>query len=269
MPNDKKLCEILSFTNTEPGKDIGIEIEMEGNKPFPQDGLGKWFTTEDGSLRGFSMEYVTNGPISYEEVGSYIDHLKNILAESGVKIEQSFRAGVHVHINCLNLTVPQITTFATVYYCMETALTRFCGERREGNFFCLRLQDAEYSLAVLCKTLKSKDLTWLNTDDLRYAALNLRSLWRHGTLEFRAMETTPDLEKIQVWAEMLYRLREYSLTVTDRKLIAYDISYYGPKTWVEKVLGPETLELLDYQDLERDVVKDMRMVQELINLKDK
>ena len=248
--------------------DIGIEIEMEGNKHFPPDYDHWWKNTEDNSLRGYCIEYITNRPIKIGEVKDYLQHLKKILEEKGIQIYDSFRAGVHVHVNCLDLNTTQLGNFAALYYCMETALTRFCGTKREGNFFCLRLKDAEYPLTLLTSSLANNNISPLNTDDLRYAALNLRSLFRHGTLEFRAMETTPNLEKIRPWVEILYRLKEYAVKMGDRKLISYDISYFGPKTWIGKILGPDLLELLDYPDLERDVIKDMRLVQELINLKD-
>lgn len=247
-------------------KNIGIEVEMEGNKPFPLTISNKWVGVEDHSLRGYSMEYVTIGAIDYDEVGEYLAALSTTLKDNNITVKHSFRAGVHVHINCQELNVDQILSYASTYYCMETALTRFCGTNREGNFFCLRAQDAEYPISVLLAAAKNRDLHYLNTDDLRYAALNLRSLFRHGTLEFRAMETHPDLSKIEPWAKMLYRMREYSKSLLRKSAIPYDISYFGPRHWVGKVLGQEFLNLIDYPDLEKDVIKDMRLVQELLYL---
>ena len=258
-----------SIVDIKPPKsgDIGIEIEMEGDCGFPHDPGGIWYDTEDHSLRGYCREYVTNGPLEYEDVDSAIQHLKNILYVHGVNMKQSFRAGVHVHINCLNLTLEQILTFAATYYCMETALLRYCGPNRVHNLFCLRLRDAEWPLILLKKVVEGKPPSILDTDDIRYGALNLRSLFRHGTLEFRALETTPNFGKIADWAKMLYRLRETSLHIVDRKDIAYDMSYFGPRDWVEKMVGPKFLKEIDYPDLEKDVIKDMRFVQEFLHTK--
>jgi hypothetical protein len=245
--------------------EIGIEIEMEGDDHFPHDPSLIWYDTEDNSLRGYCREYVTNGPINYDEIDSAIDHLRDVLKDKGVNVKQSFRAGVHVHINCLNLTLEQILTFAAAYYCMETALIRYCGPNRENNLFCLRLRDAEWPLVLLKKILEGKPPSILDTDDIRYGALNLRSLFRHGTLEFRALETTPDFKKIADWAKALYRLKETSLSIVNRKDIAYDMSYFGPRDWVEKMVGPQFLKEIDYPDLEKDVMRDMRFVQEFLH----
>ncbi|MCA9381302.1 amidoligase family protein [Candidatus Dojkabacteria bacterium] len=260
----KDLCNKKSIEG-----DVGIEIEMEGNKPFPI-GPDVWVYTTDNSLRGYSAEYVTKKPILIEEVDDKIKILKDVLEKYGNKINHSFRAGVHIHSNCLELTPKQIGTYAATYYCMETALTKFCGSRREGNFFCLRLKDAEFPLDILMQALLNPNdfYGYFTSDNLRYSALNLRSLTKHGSIEFRAMETTPDLEKISPWAHIIYNIKKYALSLEHREQIAYDISFYGPSNWIEKVIGHDNYQLIRYNGIEKDTMSDLRLVQELIYLKD-
>jgi len=245
--------------------DIGIEIEVETNREVLLDKeYDYWGIEEDHSLRGYSAEFVTKGPIKIDNIEVVLSELKQSLDQNSIQILNSFRAGVHIHVNCQHMTLDQIGTFAAVYYCLDHVLTKFCGPTREGNFFCLRLNDAEAPLFYLLKSLRDGKFESLKTDMLRYATLNFRSLFKHGSLEFRAMATRPDLSKINEWAKILYNIREYSLSLDTRPTIAQDISFLGPETWAEKVIGTDLIKHIEYEGYGKDILKNMRQVQELI-----
>lgn len=263
---NNKVREILGLHKVKG--DLGIEIEMESNGPFPDDSPEGWEQEEDGSLRGWSTEFISNGPVEYRNVDSHLEELKSFLKKEHVKINDSFRAGVHVHVNCQELTLEQIVNVSCVYYCLETVLTRFCGSAREGNFFCLRLSDAEAPLFYLLDALLHKDITYLNTENLRYAALNFQALFKHGSLEFRAMGTQPDLSKIADWAKILFRIKEYASNLTNRQQIPSEISYQGPSMWFEQVVGKEYFDMLKYNKMDKDILQSMRNIQELLYYKD-
>jgi len=248
-------------------EDIGIEIEAEFTCPLPMLEIPFWGITEDHSLRGYSAEFVTKTPIKIENVDKTLNVLKQTLKSCGVQVLDSFRAGVHIHVNCQDLTLNQVGNFAAVYYCLERMLTKFCGPTREGNFFCLRLKDAEAPLFHLILALQKNNPHPLNTDNLRYSALNFRSLFKHGSLEFRAMATRPDFSRISEWAKILYALKEYAVTLEKRPRIAEDISFLGPEMWARQVLGDQYFALLKYENCEKDIMSSMRNVQELIYLK--
>lgn len=256
----KRLKELLHLNPVDG--DIGIEIEMEASSQFPPSSPIGWLPHSDGSLKGYAREYVSAVPITIDKVDSELEKLKVFL--SGMDIHHSFRAGVHIHVNCQNLTLQQIGTFAAVYWALEPSLVKFCGSNREGNLFCLRLCDAEAPFFLLLETLKSGQLGHVATDNIRYASLNLRALATHGSLEFRAMETLPDLSKIAEWSRMLYHMREYVISIPDRTQIAYDISFNGPGMWAEKVLGEEGYNLIKYEGMDKDIITSMRGIQELI-----
>jgi len=261
----RKIRDILSL-NTVAG-DLGIEIEMEGARPFP-DGQSvedaNWRCEADGSLRGYSMEYIVAEPIKAGQVGAQLQSLRDILTEAKVKPVYSFRAGVHVHINVQDMTPHQLGSFAALYYCLEAPLVKYCGERREGNLFCLRNEDAEFALFTLENALRSGDLALLGTDMLRYSSMNLRAVTRYGSLEFRAMETQPDLSKIEEWCAMLIRLRDAAKLITDRSDIAYQLSFKGPEQWATELLGPELFKLVAYENIGKDIMRGLRMCQTLV-----
>ena len=257
----RKIRELLSVSQT--SGDVGIEIEVEAQRRLPSNDLPTpWRAEADGSLRGYAMEYITNGPISITHVDTAVNSLAAIVEPSGP--QQSFRAGVHIHLNAQELTLPQVGNVVAAYYCLETALMKFCGESREGNHFCLRLKDAKYPLRPLLDALNSGELYPLDTDQLRYSALNLRALTRYGSLEFRGMETTPNFSKINEWSQILCKLRTYGEGLQDRTDIAFDMSADGPENWARMVLGDELFRLIDYQNFQTDVMSCLRDIQTLI-----
>ena len=257
--------EILQQSRVEG--DVGIEVEVEADSPLPEDGHPTiWASERDGSLRGYCREYITKGPLPIgavrEEISTLYDHLKDS------DIVDSFRAGVHIHVNCQDLTVEQVLNFTCVYYSLEDALMKFCGELREGNHFCLRLKDAEFPLHMLMSVADTGDIDYLRTDNLRYSAMNLRALTIYGSLEFRGMETTSTFSKIPEWAEILVKIRDYSASLSRREAIAYEISAQGPENWVRDILGDELFALINYPEFQADVVTRMRDIQPLIFSRD-
>lgn len=261
-----RICEIFGV-NTVKG-DLGIEIEVEGNAPFPDNAPANWRYEPDGSLRGYSMEYVIDRPIALKEVESHVQALLDMFKAYDIKIHDSFRAGVHVHLNVQQLTTYQLGTLAAIYYTLETALVKYCGSSREGNYHCLRREDAEGSYLLLCDALRNGDLHLLGTDNIRYASLNLRALSRYGSLEFRAMATRPGFSQILPWCTIITRMRDYAVQVMNRPELAYDFSLKGPKLWATDIIGEDMYELIKYDNIEREMTRNLRQCQMLIYLGD-
>ena len=263
---NEKIVDILDLNRTEG--DVGIEVEMELRRPL--NGLemfdGAWRIEHDGSLKVNGNEFVLKKPIIFSSVTETLDTLKSCLAHNKVSILPSIRAGVHVHLNMQQSTLKQVFNFLACYYPMETALTRFCGNGREGNLFCLRARDANGVIQTLEQVMKTGDIAYLDTDDLRYSALNLRSLFNYGTLEFRALATTPDLGLIPIWCQMIEKIKEYSEGIPVAWEPLSSISGDGGETWMRGIFGDELFAKLAYDGLEDDIIRDSRNVQYLISL---
>lgn len=263
---DTKIVDLLDLKHTKG--DVGIEIEMELETPYNTNAPFKnvWRLEGDGSLKINGVEFVLKKPVEFSYVGTLIGKLKANLKENDMTILPSIRAGVHVHVNMQQSTLGQMYNMLGCYYPMETVLTRFCGNGREGNLFCLRSRDAAGVLKRVELSIKNESLTYLDTDDIRYAALNIRSLFNYGTLEFRALATTPDLGLIEDWCKMVQKLKEYSERVNSCWDCMYHISGNGGRSWLMEVFGPELFAKLDYPDLERDIIRDSRNCQYLNSL---
>ena len=248
--------------------DVGIEIEVEALRRLPtMPDDSEWRSETDNSLRGYSMEYVLRKPIKIEKVGKSIENLREYVALAKSSPKYSERAGVHIHVNVQEMTSNQVFTMAMVYYCMESSLVRFCGPDREGNHFCLRLEDADYVVDVLESALRNRNLRYLDSEDIRYASLNFCSLFRYGSLEFRAMETTPNFDKVEEWAKILVAIRNYACKLESFDQIPARISGQGPTGWAKEVLGDELFALINEPDFDQRVMRCMRPIQHLFYMK--
>lgn len=216
---------------------IGLEIEVEGvGLPRP---ARFWKVDADASLRGESCEYVLKKPLSLPQAKLAIDHLGECYTEASTVVHESVRAGVHVHINCQDLNIVQLYTFMTLYLALEPLLVHYCGSTREGNLFCLRSQDADYLLWALTHAAQSKDFLSLDDENLRYASMNVMALASYGSLEFRAMRGTADLEAIWIWVKMLHILKLKAQAYDSPADIIFDMSGRGAEEFARHVLGDD------------------------------
>lgn len=242
--------------------DLGVEIEVEGHN-LPQVNNAMWVTEQDGSLRGESAEYVFNGPKSLLETRKALSSLGDRFKKNGSQIAYTGRAGVHVHVNCQELTLTQLYNFTTLYIILEDLLVTWCGKDRVGNLFCLRVKDAEYTSVILQQALEEGEYRrHFSTDDLRYASMNLKALPQYGSLEFRAMRSTDDMDVVYLWAKTLYALREFAKETNNPQELIYKMSVGGEDAFVDEYLP----HLADQVKVEgwKDMLKDgMRRAQDI------
>lgn len=226
--------------------DIGVEIEAEGiNLPL----LDKYWRNEiDGSLNGpESREYVLKKPMTLDEVKSALNHLNKEYERWHTVINDTVRAGVHIHINCQQLTMTQLYNFMTIYLILENVLVKWCGDSRCGNLFCLRACDAEWVITQIRAAAGGRSFrTTFHSDNLRYASMNLKALGDYGSLEFRAMRGTRDLDLIYTWAETLLGLREFAKTFANPSSIIQAFSVQSPIRFMQEALGK------NYKTFQRD-----------------
>lgn len=219
--------------------DLGVEIEVEGtNLPM----CAKYWNNEhDGSLKGDeTREYVLKVPSSLDDVGVALDYLQSRYVYNDTVVDESIRAGVHVHVNCQNLSMTQLYTFMCVYLVLENVLVKWCGQSREGNLFCLRSSDAEALLTNIREAAITKEFrAILFSDNLRYASMNVKALGNYGSLEFRSMRGTRDLNLVHKWAKVLLGLREFSKTFNNPSEIINQFSMLGPSGFMRGALGDE------------------------------
>lgn len=254
----KKIIEMFGVTN-QTDREIGIEIEMEGTNLHIN--CPGWLEAHDGSLRGESAEYVLRRPIKQKDVDKYLDRLTKALKDNGAVLIPSDRCGVHIHINCQQMTQEEVFKYALLYFVVEDLLTKWCGETREGNLFCLRAKDAEALVMFLTEAIQRDNIALLTGKDIRYAAINFTSLAKYGSLEFRALETPKDFSVIKKWIELLINIRDASKHYKELHQIIEDISLKGPRGFL-KAIFKDNAELLYCPRMEKTMIDSARRIQD-------
>jgi hypothetical protein len=227
----KKKTRLESFTikslfgvRSKTGK-VGLEVEVEGNG-FPksyeesgdEDADGEhlipyqWRYTHDGSLRGYdNAEYILVQPLEFHKVGPAVDDLWQMFKDYGSKLDESNRTSVHVHLNVQEFRLNRLCAFAGLWFCVEDLLTKWCGDHRVGNMFCLRANDAPAIVSKLRKLVTKGDIRGITNDDgLHYAGFNTQALAKFGSIEIRTLRGATDPETIKIWVNILHRLYDLS-----------------------------------------------------------
>lgn len=238
--------------------DFGVELEYEGDN-LPTS-LDNWSVERDGSLRNNSIEYVLRGPQDLEGLKASIVELKRAFVKNKTVINNSFRAGTHVHINCTDLNLKQAFNFICAYMVVEELMIDWCEPSRKGNHFCLSASESEFLIEALTEVVKDGIVERLNTDDLRYSSINVKSLFMHGSMEFRSLESTTNFEKLLVWCQTLKNIKDESINYPSPDTIVGDISGTGYFEWAVRVLGPHYKQFLT-GDWENKMRRGMRNCQ--------
>jgi hypothetical protein len=259
--------KVVNLFNLKPkAGDIGFEIEIEGSKlPVPEADR-HWVRIRDGSLQGEDTgEFIFREPLSLKETKEALDRLKVMLNKSRTVVNDSVRAGIHVHLNAQNMNMIQVYNFVVLYLILEEILVteQTCGEGREGNLFCLRASDAEFLTYYLAEVARDKAWSILKTDDIRYASINLKCLVEMGSVEFRAMRTTTDFDKVYQWILTLHSLRESAKRFdTPEDIVSNFSEAMGPE-FIQQVLGDLAKPYLNIPDLGVRIKNGMRNAQDV------
>lgn len=188
--------------------DIGIEIEAETPDPtnFEIPANSAWTVKNDGSLRNFGIEFVTKKPIAMDRKTKVLEAFGKIIENKPI-IPDCPRTSVHIHVNILPFDMLGLMTSISTAWMLDTTMIRLCGAHRKGNQYCLTVADAEAQ--VKCGVDMAKDFSAihnLNPDLSKYSAVNLACITSFGSLEFRGMEGTTDVERIDNWSSLCYHV---------------------------------------------------------------
>ena len=225
--------------------DLGIEIEVEGENLPDYDDVGNfWRVDHDGSLQGEANEYVFKKPLKVGQVDEALAVLEGAYEECESVITSSVRAGIHVHVNVQELTAVQLYNYITLYSMFEGALLSYCGVGREGNLFCLPLNQSAALIEELRNVAVYQNFRNLISDEYRYCAMNVKALGTYGSLEFRAMRSTSDLTRVSMWAKLLLHLRDVACMYDNPEEIIADASILGSMEMFKKCVG-EHLPMFD------------------------
>lgn len=200
------ISEIFDVKRT-IGAVVGVELEVEGeNLPTENDCEGSsWKAVRDGSLRN-GMEYIFRTPMGSVKTKEALEEITRIFEKCKTKPTYGFRTSSHVHLNVANLQVEEVKVIILMYYLFEDLYLQFCSKTRQGNRFALSMKDADGIVTQVTRFTTSN--TTPPDNNGKYSALNMCSLARYGTLEFRSLEGTNDYVKLYTWIRAIMALRK-------------------------------------------------------------
>lgn len=217
---------------TKPG-DIGIEVELEGNlRQVP--GV-VWSSKPENSLRNGGFEFVLTKPLTIDVIPIALKLFDETMRKC--QPHASIRCSTHIHVNVFEMTLKQVMYAASAYYLFEEALVQTQTTNRHANLFCLTLSKAEDLFTSIVEALhQTSFLEVFGEERNRYAALNLASLRKFGSLEFRFLDAMTTAHDLQLWVDILYNLVHNTKDLPPHKFLAAFDELSIPE-FLERFLG--------------------------------
>lgn len=237
---------------------VGIEIEVENVTVAFNDPYGVWSYRADGSLRNNGIEWVSVPLKGPEIVAGLIDFFERIPE----RYHFSPRTSIHFHFDVRDKTLDQLKSIVLTYLAVEPLLYKFVGGDRDKNVFCVPLWET-YLVNGLGQFIE-KHILKTSMQETRYAGLNLDAVRKFGTIEFRQLGGTDDLNKIITWINLLMKVYTYGLvhpnvlkTIVELNTNSFYISF------LNDVFG-QLVHVLGISDLKQDLEKGVKAVKQSI-----
>lgn len=184
---------------------IGIEVEVENVLRIGEVN-SVWHMTADGSLRNAGQEFITAPtPATFAPV-----LLANLRDALGLDCSFTPRTSVHIHLNAQDLSTEQVGDIVLLYTIFEKVLYRYVGRSRIRNPYCVPIIETSLLNRWIHKGIRAQ---WE-----KYAGFNILPLRDKGTIEFRHMHGTLDVQKLSGWIELITSLKEYVKKVPTKEL---------------------------------------------------
>lgn len=232
------VAQVIGVRQTE-GNKFGIELELEGRNVGLADVATRgWNRHKDNSLRGEAIEYITAGAKSFEESKKLLTELFVKFKEHKVKFNDSIRTSTHVHLNFSDKPIKQVVNFFALFTLFEEVLQYYSGEDRKGNLFCISTREGEGVMGILADSIAKGDLSKFAGDKFKYAACNLSTLYKFGTVEVRTMRGATSAEQINKWLDILNDMYVYACnTMKSPAELVSDLSHLGADGLMRKVFS--------------------------------
>ena len=132
---------------------IGYELETENctQSPSIYTKIGdktNFGVTVDNSLRGSAYEFISRPMKSKHALSALGEFLK----QAGFNVANyTDRCSVHVHVNCTDLELEQVSAISLLYTVFEEILFEFVGHDRDSNIYCVPWNQCRMHLSVAKK----------------------------------------------------------------------------------------------------------------------
>ena len=192
---------------------FGIELEFERMREEYPRGLVHWRCERDPSLRNNGVEFISK-PLVLDELDPALHEAQQCV--NMFDLDPSWRCGLHTHVNVSYWTWKQLIQHAVLYALVEPYIFAEFAPGRESSHFCVplwgntRLIDNIADDAVRLRAGRVRDRDLNMAQCCKYSALNYKPIFLQGTIEFRHMPATANMNRVREWCDMLQRLVDVS-----------------------------------------------------------
>ena len=224
-----------STTLQELTRRIDIALKFEDFKgciyhQYTHDIMETWKVVNDGSVSGGEC---VSPILSIAKNGfRQIEIVTKVIKESGFNVNGT-DAGLHIHQDANDLTVRQVGHIFGLYASFQTLISSsLAPSRRRDNDYCatesyrnMRDHTAKSwnntSTKKLAKT-EVRQIADKTRKFSRFSALNIESLSKYGTIEFRQHQGTLNADKIISWVLITQAMIE--------RFVQHNMTWVAPKT---------------------------------------
>lgn len=192
---------------------VGVEVEAENvtNLNTLSKGIKFWENVRDGSLRGKSNEFVFAQPLRGKDIIDALLELEKAINKYCPNIDMNERTSLHVHIDIRNYNTVQLLNYILLFMIFERVLFSYVGEERAYSNFCTPLYDCKDTIHEVNDLLNSNAniVHRCFSSQGKYSSMNIGSVSRFGSVEFRMHKGTYKSKEIIDWINILMCLKNY------------------------------------------------------------
>lgn len=262
---------------------VGIEIELEnlaeygGHWQHSIQESGLWKVVRDGSLRNAGLEFIMSAADGSPVKGGDIIRALAVFKRSMAKYMRNYpepvcscRTSLHVHMDVRDLELHELKKLILLYAVFEDIFFAWADPTRRDNNYCrsmgLNSDISERMAGILAIPDGDGGAHLANhlAAGNKYDAMNLLSVRQRGSLEFRLMRGTYDIDVMLKWVNILLAMK---LASRDANIIIdsfpEDMSQRGIPNLVNLVFG-EWGEELNAHATDIDILRGVRKAQDLL-----
>ena len=204
----------------------------------------------DGSLRGSAYEFISRPMPTAQALAAVGDFF-----ELCKFTEENYtdRCSVHVHVNCTDMEMTQISSLALLYTVFEEILFSYVGGHRDSNIYCIPWNQCRQHLDLINRFLNDPGTSLKRWN--KYTALNLIPLSSIGTVEFRQMHGTANKEKLEKWVNLIGSLFHWA-KVYELKVLIAELKTLNSTSQYEAFFNKILHGLLPYEGIYRQRMEE-------------
>lgn len=213
---------------------IGIELEVEGvHRGIPR-GTHALAMVQDGSLRD-GLEFISR-PVS--PLSAVHSHRSLMSMPEAMDFRATPRTSTHVHVDVRRLTTAQLLNVLGVYCALEPLLMELCGPEREQCIYAIPWYKS-HDIAKMARADLLDGPTHMLSNYNKYSALNLQTVLRLGTLEFRQAPAFLETADLARWIMTVLKVVRRGVHYTPDDTMARCLAGYN--SFAYRILGRRTL----------------------------